>query len=106
MKIKKGDNVIVIAGKDKGKSGSVFRALPKLDQVIIEGVNTVKRHQRARQRGSQGQIVEKPMPIDVSNVALTDAKSGKPGRVGYTFEGEGKDRKKVRVVRGGKPTAK
>jgi len=106
MKIKKGDNIIVIGGKDKGKSGTVFRAMPKLDQVLIEGINMVKRHKRATQRGSQGQIIEKPMPIHVSNVALKDAKTGKAGRVGYQIEGEGEKQKKMRVVRGGKTATK
>jgi len=98
MKIKKGDTVIVIAGKDKGKTGTVTRTLPKSEQVLIDGVNMVKRHQRTRRRGSQGQIIEKPMPIHVSNVALTGT-DGKPVRVGYTIEGEGAKAKKVRVAR-------
>jgi large subunit ribosomal protein L24 len=69
MKIKKGDKVKVISGKDKGKSGLVLRALPKEDKVVVEGVAVVKRH--LRQRGSQqsGRIVERPMPVHVSNVA-------------------------------------
>jgi large subunit ribosomal protein L24 len=91
MKIKKGDSVIVIAGKDKGKSGKVARALPREEQVLVEGVNVVRRHQRARRRNSQGQIIEQPMPIHVSNVALTEG--GKPVRAGYKVE----DGKKVRV---------
>jgi len=104
MKIKKGDSVIVISGKDKGRSGTVLRAMPRDEMVLVEGINVVKHHQRARQRGSRGQTVEKPMPMHVSNVALKDAKSGRPGRVGYTFEGEGDARKKTRVVRAGKRT--
>lgn len=99
MKIKKGDNVIIIAGKDKGKTGKVVHALPVTDQVLVEGINVVQRHQSARRTGSVGQIIAKPMPIHVSNVALKDAKSGKAARAGYVFEGEGKDRKKVRVTR-------
>lgn len=98
MKIKKGDSVIVIAGKDKGKTGTVARSFPKKGMILIEGVNVVTRHQKSRRRGQQGQIVEKPMPIDVSNVALKGAK-GKPVRVGYTIEGEGDKKKKVRVAR-------
>jgi len=99
MKIKKGDTVIVIAGKDRGKEGKVVHAFPKKHMVLVEGVQIAHRHQKAKRRGSQGQIVTKPMPIPVSNVAFKDAKSGKPVRVGYSIEGEGKKAKKVRVVR-------
>lgn len=99
MKIKKGDNIIVTAGKDRGKSGTVVRALPKLSKVLVEGVNVMTRHQKSRQRGQQGQIIERPMPIDISNVALKDKKTGKPVRIGYTFEGEKGKEKKVRVAR-------
>ena len=90
---------MVIAGKDKGKSGEVFRALPQTDQVVIEGVHMVKRHQKSRQSGSAGQIVEKPMPIHISNVALIDSATGKGARVGFDFEGDQKI--KTRVTRGG-----
>ena len=72
---------MVIAGKDRGKSGTVFRALPKENRVIIEGVNVVKRHARARQNARKGQIVEKAMPVHVSNVQILDPKSGKPTRI-------------------------
>lgn len=99
MKIKKGDTVIVTTGKDKGKEGTVVRSFPKQLKVLIEGVNVVKRHQKSKRRGSQGQIIEKAMPVCVSNVAFKDAKTGKPSRVGYTTEGEGKTAKKVRVAR-------
>lgn len=86
MKIKKGDKVIVIAGKDRNKSGVVLRALPSVDKVIVEGVNVAKRHQRARRKGEAGQIIEKALPVHVSNVALADPKSGKPTRVGIKEE--------------------
>lgn len=99
MKIKKGDTVIITAGKERGKSGTVIRAFPKKHQVLVEGIATVSRHQKSRRRSSQGQIVAKPMPIPVSNVALKDAKSGKPVRVGYKIEGEGDKAKKIRVAR-------
>jgi len=98
MRVKKGDTVIVISGKDKGLSGTVLRAMPANEQVLVEGVNLTKRHERARKRGSQGQVVEIPMPIHVSNVALKDERTGKAVRAGYTFEGEGDKRKKIRVV--------
>jgi len=97
MKIRKGDTVLVTTGKDKGKTGAVLLTLRDKHQVVVEGINIVKRHKGNRRMRSQGQIVEKPMPIDVSNVALTEG--GKAVRVGYQFEGEGKKRKKVRVAR-------
>ncbi|MCA9362994.1 50S ribosomal protein L24 [Candidatus Kaiserbacteria bacterium] len=97
MKIRKGDTVKVIAGKDKGKTGSVLMTLKDTDQVIIEGVNEVKKHQKNRRTRSQGQIIEKSMPIHVSNVALVEG--DKAVRAGYIFEGEGDKRKKVRVAR-------
>lgn len=95
MKIKKGDTVKVIAGKDKGKTGKVEEVLSETNQVVVEGVNTVKRHQKNKRTRSQGQIIEKDMPVDASNVALTEG--DKTVRVGYIFEGEGDKRKKVRV---------
>ena len=68
MKIKKGDNVIILAGKDKGKKGKVQRALPKLNKVVVEGLNIVKKHQRPRKSNEKGSIIEVAMPINVSNV--------------------------------------
>jgi large subunit ribosomal protein L24 len=98
MKIKKGDKVVVIAGKDKGKTGEVTVALPKKAQVVIDGVHVVTKHQKSKQVRSQGQIINKSMPIHVSNVALIGEKS-KAVRVGYTVEKEGKKTTKVRVAR-------
>ena len=89
----------MIAGKDRGKSGTVIRAFPKLEKVLVEGVNIVTKHQKSRQRGQRGQIVERPTPVEVSNVALKDKKTGKPVRVGYSFEGEEGKKKRVRVAR-------
>jgi large subunit ribosomal protein L24 len=97
MKIRKGDTVKVIAGKDKGKTGTILMTLRDTDQVVIEGVNEVKRHQKSKRARSQGQIVEKSMPIHVSNVSLMEG--DKAVRVGYVIEGEGEKRKKVRVAR-------
>ncbi len=99
MKIKKGDTIIVTAGKDRGKTGPVIRAFPKKHEILVEGMNMVTRHQKSKKRGSQGQIVTKSMPMPVANVALKDEKTGKPVRVGYVIEGEGKNIKKVRVAR-------
>jgi len=77
MKIKKGDIVKILAGKDRGKSGKVLRALPKEDKVVVEGVNVVKRHQRARSQNQKGGIIEKPMPLHVSNVKKEGATRSK-----------------------------
>ncbi len=87
MKIKKGDSVIVIAGKDKGKSGKVLRALPKRSLVIIEGVNVRKRHQKATRANQKGQVVDKTLPVHVSNVMLQDPKSGARTRIGKKKQG-------------------
>ena len=97
MKIKKGDNVVVIAGKDKGKTGSVEQTFPKLEKVLIEGVNVVTRHQKNKRMRSQGQIIEKSTPIHVSNVAILEGK--KAVRVGYTVEKVGDTTTKTRVAR-------
>ncbi len=98
MKIKKGDNIIVITGKDKGKTGSVERVLPKKDLVIVQGVNVVKKHQKSRKGEGKGQMVEKAMPIHISNVAISV--SGKKSRVGFEVKGD----KKVRVAKKGGKT--
>ncbi len=87
----------VIAGKDKGKTGTVLTTLKDTNQVVIEGVNVATKHQKSKRTRSQGQIIDKNMPIDVSNVALMEG--DKTVRVGYVFEGEGDKRKKVRVAR-------
>ena len=97
MKIKKGDNVIVIAGKDKGKTGTVEQTFPKAEKVLIDGVHVVTRHQKNKRTRSAGQIVEKSTPIHVSNVALMEGK--KAVRVGYTIETDGDKKTKVRVAR-------
>jgi large subunit ribosomal protein L24 len=95
MKIRKGDRVRVLAGKDKGKEGTVMRALPEKDKVIVEGVNLAKRHQRPTRVTMQGGIIDKDMPMHVSNVALLCPKDG-PTRVGYKVDGDGT---KARICR-------
>lgn len=95
MHIKKGDTVIVMTGKDRGKSGVVARAMPHEERIIIEGVNMQKKHRRSRKERGKGQIVPVAMPIHVSNVMLKDPKTGKPTRVGFKRDGE----KKVRVAK-------
>ncbi|PIQ91588.1 MAG: 50S ribosomal protein L24 [Parcubacteria group bacterium CG11_big_fil_rev_8_21_14_0_20_39_22] len=90
MKIKKGDNVIMIAGKDKGKTGKVERVMPKLEKVLVDGVNIAKRHRKPTKGGQKGQVVEFPMPVHISNVSLVEG--GKPVRVAYSVEGGKKKR--------------
>ena len=94
MKIVKGDKVVVIAGKDKGKEGIVQAVYPKLNKVVVEGVNTHKKHQKPTQQNPEGTIVEMYVPIDASNVAIVDPKTKKASRVGYALD---KDGNKIRV---------
>jgi len=95
LKIKKGDNVVVITGRDKGKSGAVLRVDPKENRVLVQGINVVKRHNRPA-AGQSGGIIEKELSIHVSNVSLIDPKSNKPTRVGFKDLADGR---KVRVAR-------
>lgn len=92
MKIKKGDQVQILSGKDRGKRGVVLAVLPKEDRVLVEGVNVVKRHVKAKSSTEKGERIEKPAPLHVSKVMLVDKTTGKPTRVGYTFEGSTKVR--------------
>jgi large subunit ribosomal protein L24 len=82
MKLKKGDNVIVVAGKEKGKKGKIVRVLPTVNKVVIDGFNMAKKHQRPRRTGEKGTLVNTPMPIHASNVMIADPKTGKPSRLG------------------------
>jgi large subunit ribosomal protein L24 len=95
LKIKKGDNVVVISGRDKGRRGEVLRVLPAESRAVVQGVNIARRHTKPRM-GEPGGIVEKELPIHVSNLAHIDPQSGKPTRVGYKFLEDGR---KVRVAR-------
>ncbi|HLU23926.1 50S ribosomal protein L24 [Lederbergia graminis] len=95
MHVKKGDKVMVITGKDKGKTGTVLAAFPKKDRVLVEGVNVVKKHSKPSQDNPQGGIISKEAAIHVSNVMLLDPKSNEPTRIGYK-EVNGK---KVRVAK-------
>ena len=94
QKIRKGDNVVVIAGKDKGRTGEVVQVMPKEDRAVVRGVNMVKRHQRQTQSQEAG-IINKEAPIHLSNIAIADPKDGKPTRVGFKIDGD----KKVRVAK-------
>lgn len=95
MKIRKDDNVIVISGKDKGKTGKVVLSLPRKNKVVIAGVNMVKVHERAKKSGAKGQIVDKAMPVHVSTVMIVDPKTGRRSRIGVKKEGD----KKIRVAK-------
>ena len=95
IKVKKGDHVVVITGRNKGKKGEVLKVLPDENRAIVSGVAVVKRHQR-QTASQEGGIVSKEAPIHISNLALEDPKDGKPTRVGYKFL---KDGRKVRFAR-------
>lgn len=96
MNIKKGDQVIIIAGNYKDKKGKVLKAIPKEGRVVVEKVNIVKKHIRPRQQGQKGQIVEIEKPINISNVELICPKCAKKTRVAHTFS---KDNKKIRICK-------
>ncbi len=95
MKLKKGDKVLVIAGKNKGQSGAIVRVLTGANMVLLDGINLVKRHRRPSAQNRKGQIVDKPMPLHASNVMLMDPSSGKPTRIRIT---RGKDGGRERVA--------
>ena len=94
QKIRKGDKVVVLAGKDKGRTGEVLRVLPKEDRALVRGINVVVRHQRQSQ-SQEGGLIRKEAPIHLSNIAIADPKDGKPTRVGFKVEGD----KKVRIAK-------
>ena len=94
-KVKKGDKVVVLAGRDKGRSGEVLQVVPKEDRALVRGVNMIKRHQR-QSMNQEGGIISKEAPIHLSNLALADPKDGKPTRVGYRVLEDGR---KVRFAK-------
>jgi large subunit ribosomal protein L24 len=94
-KIKKGDKVVVLAGRDKGRSGEVIQVMPKEERALVRGINIVKRHQR-QTANQEGGIISKEAPIHLSNVAIADPKDGKPTRVGFQVLDDGR---KVRVAK-------
>ena len=96
LKIKKGDRVRVLTGKDRGKEGTVLRALPTEGKLIVEGVNTAKKHQKPTRVNQSGGIVERDMPIPVANVAVLSPSDGRPTRVGYRIQPDGT---KIRICR-------
>jgi large subunit ribosomal protein L24 len=95
FKVKKGDRVRVLQGKDRGKEGEVTRVIPEVGKVIVDGLNVAKKHQRATRATMQGGIIDKEMPIPASNVAVL-AGDGKPTKVGYRFDDKGN---KIRIAR-------
>ena len=100
MKVKKGDNVIVLSGKDKGKSGKVLQVMPKVERVVVEKVNIRKRHVRPKKQGEKGQIIEIEAPMHISNVMVVCSKCSKPTRVEHKLHEGGKNRvcKKCKAV--------
>jgi large subunit ribosomal protein L24 len=96
LKVRKGDRVIVLQGKNRGDTGVVSRVIPKASKVVVEGVNVAKKHQKARSATQQGGIIERDMPLPVSNVAVLSPKDGKATKVGYKFNDKGE---KVRICR-------
>ena len=98
MKVLKGDNVKIISGKDKGKTGEVLKVIPDKERVLVKGVNIVKKHQKSRGEGKPSAIIEKEMSVHVSNVQVVDPKSGKPSRIAYELKNGKKSRVFVRKV--------
>ena len=97
-KIRKGDNVIVLTGRDRGRTGEVIEVRPDEGRALVRGINVVKRHQK--QTGAQeGGIITKEAPVHLSNLAIADPKDNKPTRIGFKFVGEGDSRRKVRVAK-------
>jgi len=99
MKIKKGDQVLIITGKDKGRKGKVLKALPAKNKIIIEGLNIIKKHQRPRKQGEKGQILNIAAPIHVSNVKILCPRCGKPTRVGYRLDSLAGKKRKSRICK-------
>jgi large subunit ribosomal protein L24 len=97
-RIRKGDKVVVLSGRDKGRTGEVIEVRPRDERVLVRGINMVKRHQKQTVQ-QEGGIISKELPIHLSNVALADPKDGKPTRVGFKIVGSGEDRKLVRVAK-------
>ena len=95
MKIKKNDSVLIISGKDRGKKAKVLKIFPKEKKILVEGVNLVKKHQKPKSEGKKGEIITKPLPIDISKAKLVCPKCAKASRVGYKIE----ERKKYRICK-------
>jgi large subunit ribosomal protein L24 len=92
MKFKKGDTILVISGKDKGRTAKILKSLPKENKILVEGINLKKKHVRPKREGEKGQVVEIPAAMNTSNVKIICTKCGKATRVGYKIEGDSKKR--------------
>jgi len=92
MKFKKGDLVLIIAGKDKGRTGKIIKSIPKELKILVEGINLKKKHVRPRREGEKGQVVDIPAALDISNVKIICPKCGKATRIGYTIDKDTKNR--------------
>jgi len=92
MKVKKGDSVLIISGKDKGRTGKILKSFPKELKVLVEGINLRKKHIKPRKEGEKGQVVSVPAPLDISNIKLICPKCGKATRIGYKIEKDTKKR--------------
>jgi large subunit ribosomal protein L24 len=97
-KIRKGDKVVMLSGRDRGRTGEVVEVRPDDNRVLVRGINMVKRHQKQTAQ-QEGGIISKELPVHLSNVAIADPKDGKPTRVGFKFVGSGDDRKKIRFAK-------
>jgi large subunit ribosomal protein L24 len=97
-RLKKGDKVVVITGRDKGRTGEIIEMRRTEGRALVRGINMVKRHQR-QTATAEGGIISKEAPVHLSNIALADPKDGKPTRVGFKFVGSGEERRKVRVAK-------
>jgi len=95
MKIKKGDQVTILSGKDKGKKGPITKVLPEKGRVVVDGVNMVKKHRRSKKQGEKGQRINMPVSINASNVQIICSRCGKPTRIGYKLVED----KKVRICK-------
>jgi len=95
MRIKKGDTVLIISGKDRGRKGKILKVFPKEGKILVEGINLRKKHQKPKRTGEKGQIIEMPVPINVSNAKLICSKCGKSTRIGYKFI----EKKKYRICK-------
>ena len=97
-KIRKGDKVVVLSGRDRGRTGEVIEVQPRAERALVRGINMVKRHQKQTAQ-QEGGIISKELPIHLSNLAIADPKDGKPTRIGFKFVGEGEKRRKVRIAK-------
>lgn len=92
MKLKKGDSVLIISGKDKGRTAKILKSIPKEGEILVEGMNLKSKHIKPKKQGEQGQVVKIPLPIDISNAKFLCPKCGKASRLGYKIEGDKKFR--------------